>query len=278
MAVSPPKPRVVLLCHDDDPIDTEGLTAWLATSFALVGRVVIHSPWTRRAQAARREVRRSGWTGFLDVAAFRMYYALALTRRDANWCAGEVTRLTTRYLERADQTPQIDVENPNDESVRQFLEHLAPDLVLARCKMLLKPAIFRVARSGTFALHPGICPEYRNSHGCFWALARRDLLRVGMTLLRIDAGVDTGPIFFRGTCAFDERHESHIVIQYRVVTENLDAIAETLHRVCDGSAQPLADRGRASGVWGQPRLSAYWTWKRAARRSRPNANRLAALS
>ena len=40
---------------------------------------------------------------------------------------------------------------------------------------------------GTFVMHPGICPEYRNAHGCFWALANRDLARVGMTLLRADA-------------------------------------------------------------------------------------------
>ena len=44
-------------------------------------------------------------------------------------------------------------------------------------------------------MHPGICPEYRNAHGCFWALANRDLNKVGMTLLRIDKGVDTGPTF-----------------------------------------------------------------------------------
>jgi len=35
-------------------------------------------------------------------------------------------------------------------------------------------------------MHPGICPEYRNSHGCFWALANDDPERVGVTLLQID--------------------------------------------------------------------------------------------
>ena len=67
-------------------------------------------------------------------------------------------------------------------------------------------------------LHPGICPEYRNAHGCFWALARRDLERVGMTLLRVDPGIDTGPVFLHGTYDFDEVEESHAVIQYRAVT------------------------------------------------------------
>jgi len=47
----------------------------------------------------------------------------------------------------------------------------------------------RAARSAAFVLHPGICPEYRNAHGCFWALVNRDLARVGVTLLRADRGV-----------------------------------------------------------------------------------------
>src|SRR5262249_50637060 len=154
MGVNPQKPRVLLLCHDDDPIDAEGLTAWLATSFALVGRVVIHSPWTRRARAARREVRRSGWTGLLDVAAFRLFYGLTPARRDARWCAGEVARLKAKYPACVDGVWQLHVSNPNSDTVQRFLEDLAPDLVLARCKMLLTPAIFGVARVGTFVLHP----------------------------------------------------------------------------------------------------------------------------
>ena len=70
--------------------------------------------------------------------------------------------------------------------------------------MILKRTIFEIPRAGTFVLHPGICPEYRNAHGCFWALANRDLDRVGMTLLRVDAGIDTGPVYLHGTCDFDE--------------------------------------------------------------------------
>jgi len=50
-------------------------------------------------------------------------------------------------------------------------------------------------RLGTYALHRGICPEYRDAHGCFRAMAQGDHDNVGTTLLRVDAGVDTGPVF-----------------------------------------------------------------------------------
>ena len=104
--------------------------------------------------------------------------------------------------------------------------------------MILKPEIFASPRVGTFVMHPGICPEYRNAHGCFWALVNRDLDRVGMTLLRVDAGIDTGPVYLHGRCDIDEVRESHIVIQHRAVIENLDAIGRILLALCRGEPLP----------------------------------------
>ena len=71
-------------------------------------------------------------------------------------------------------------------------------------------------------MHPGICPEYRNAHGCFWAMATGDVTNVGMTLLRIDAGVDTGPVFGHYRVN-DDPNESHVVTQNRAVVNHLDA-------------------------------------------------------
>jgi len=119
-------------------------------------------------------------------------------------------------------------------------------------------------RAGTLVMHPGICPEYRNSHGCFWALAHRDLNRVGMTLLRIDDGIDTGPVYGYYTYAYDERRESHIVIQTRVVTENLEPISAKLLEIADGTASPIDVAGRQSATWGQPKLTSYVAWKMRA--------------
>jgi hypothetical protein len=98
-----------------------------------------------------------------------------------------------------------------------------------------------------------------------------------MTLLEIDRGVDTGPVLLQAGCDYDEAAESHNVIQQRVVTHNLDRIAATLHAAVRGSAIPVDTTARASAAWGQPRLTAYWRWKRAARRDRHQLRRVSAL-
>jgi methionyl-tRNA formyltransferase len=87
-----------------------------------------------------------------------------------------------------------------------------------------------------------------------------------MSLLRIDRGIDTGPLYLQATCDFDEARDSHVVIQHRVVLANLEGIRDALLSVFRGELQPIPIQGRRSAVWGKPRLSAYVRWKAAARR------------
>ena len=242
----------------------EIIASWLNTSFRLAGVVALRESRKSIVRRARRELRRVGILRFLDVTAFRLYYRLRLARRDRNWIDTEVARWQAQHPA-ATGVPRIVATSPNTEEVAAFLRNAQPDLVLARCKAILKPEIFSIPRAGTWVLHPGICPEYRNAHGCFWALANRDLRRVGMTLLQVDSGVDTGPVFLHAAYQFDEVAESHIVIQHRSVIENLDAIESTLRAALRGEAKPLSTAGRRSAVWGQPWLSSYLRWKRAAR-------------
>jgi len=156
--------------------------------------------------------------------------------------------------------------DPNDERVVRFLRDVGPQIVIARCKWLLREDVYRIPSRGTFVLHPGICPQYRNAHGCFWAIANRDLANVGLTLLQIDAGIDTGPVYGFFRYPFDELSESHARIQHRVLLENLDAVRAVIIDIAAGRAASLEVSGRSSRNWGQPWLSAYLRARRAARR------------
>lgn len=272
---------MVLICHEEDALDTEGIASWLASTLRLAGLILIRDTPSRKWRAARREIRRVGWLRFLDVVAFRVYARLRLAPSDAAWKARAISQLKERFRTDLSPVPRLIVSTPNSNEARRFLAKLQPDIAIARCKVILKDEIFNVPRVGTFVIHPGICPEYRNAHGCFWALTNRDLDRVGMTLLKVDAGIDTGPVYLHGTCAIDEIRESHTVIQHRAVVENLDAIGGVLRALGRGEPVPIVDTsGRRSAVWGQPRLTDYLRWKRNARRDRrsQHGRRVAAVS
>jgi hypothetical protein len=260
--------KTLLICHHDEPVNRIGVARWLASFSELAGIVEIREPARRTWRRIRREAQRVGPLRFLDVLAFRAYERLLLAGGNHAWQAAALERLCDAYAPAQPAPPVLATPSPNSPEAAAFIRRCAPDLVLARCKTLLSEEIFALAPRGTFVLHPGICPEYRNAHGCFWALASDDLSKVGATLLRVDAGVDTGPVYGYFTYPYDEVAESPFVIQHRVVLENLGAIARQLVDVGAGLAAALDTSRRASATWGQPWLTTYLRWKHRARRRR----------
>lgn len=264
----PDRPRSVLICHRGALLDRDGLSRWMASFSTLAGIVELDETAGRTLQRVRTQVRRAGPWRFLDVLALRVYYRLVHEAHDARFEREAVAAMGARYAAPSPEPPVLRTYSVNSADCVAFLERCRPDFAIARCKTLLKPPVFSIPTRGTYVLHPGVCPEYRNAHGCFWALAQRDVGNVGLTLLRIDAGVDTGPVYGYFTYAFDERRESHVRIQQRVLIENLDAIRNRLLDAVAGRAVPIDTAGRHSATWGQPWLSAYLRWKAAARRQR----------
>lgn len=256
--------KTVLIYHENDLVDREITARWLASFSDLAGVVVLREKSKRMKTRVRREIKRVGYARFLDVLAFRFYYKFFLAAADRAWRSATIERFKKIYPE-LKNVPTLVTDSPNSPEAENFLREAAADIIVARCKTLLKKNIFTLAKTATVVFHPGICPEYRNAHGCFWALARADYEKVGMTLLKIDEGVDTGPTFGYYTYDYDARRESHIVIQTRVVTENLPKLAAKLEEIHARTAQNLDVEGRQSNVWGQPWLTEYFKIKRRAK-------------
>ena len=265
-----PKPvlKTVLICHEGALFDQDGLARWLSSFSCLVGLVVLRESYKRILRVVRHEIRRGGIGGLLNVLAFQIYYRLFMARKDELWERWALEKLRGSYPQTNENAPVLYATGPNAAEVKEFVESLRPDIMLARCKTLLKEDIFTIPRIGTFVMHPGICPEYRNAHGCFWALANGKLDKVGITLLQVGQGVDTGPVYGYYTYPYDEVKESHHVIQQRAVLENLDKLKSKLLEIYGGSAIPLDTTGRDSVVWGKPQLTSYLKWRRRVRKAR----------
>jgi len=260
--------RTLLICHADAALDRDGLSRWLGSFSDHVGTLVIEEPPARMRRRIAREINRVGYLRFLDVLGFRAYYALARSARDRRWARHQLEALRGRFQHQTG-APEARVPSPNSAAADAFIRERRPDLVIARCKTMLQERIFSIPTLGTYVLHPGICPEYRNAHGCFWALASGDHANVGATLLRIDRGVDTGPVFGHFRVDADPRAESHVVTGHRAVLEHLDAIRDKLCEIAAGAATPVDTSGRRSATWGQPWLTAHLSMRRRHRLMAP---------
>jgi len=91
---------------------------------------------------------------------------------------------------------RIDAD-PNSPESAAWLEELAPDAALVFGGRILREPWLSLPPLGTFNLHYGILPWYAGGASTDYALYHDRFDRVGVTVHRIDEGVDSGPIVER---------------------------------------------------------------------------------
>ena len=90
--------------------------------------------------------------------------------------------------------PVLEPERVRDEQFIAELRGLAPELiVVAAYGQILPPAILDLPRHGCLNVHTSLLPKYRGAAPIQWALANGDA-ETGVTLMKMDAGLDTGDI------------------------------------------------------------------------------------
>lgn len=91
----------------------------------------------------------------------------------------------------------LPVDQPKKARDPEFLERLkklAPDLiVVAAYGQLLPQELLDIPRYGCLNVHTSLLPKYRGAAPIQWAIAD-GLIETGVTLMKMDAGLDTGPI------------------------------------------------------------------------------------
>jgi len=108
----------------------------------------------------------------------------------------------------------IPVDQPakaRDPGFLDRLRALAPDLiVVAAYGQLLPQALLDIPRHGCLNVHTSLLPAYRGAAPIQWALAD-GLRETGVTLMRMDAGLDTGPIITTATTPIHDEDNGQIL-------------------------------------------------------------------
>ncbi|MCY4114689.1 MAG: methionyl-tRNA formyltransferase [Chloroflexi bacterium] len=90
--------------------------------------------------------------------------------------------------------PTMQPANPNDAPSLERMRAAQPDvLVVVAYGRLLRRPLLELAPAGVVNLHPSLLPEYRGASP-IQAAIHDGRTRTGVTLMRMDAGLDTGPV------------------------------------------------------------------------------------
>lgn len=91
----------------------------------------------------------------------------------------------------------IQVKDINSDTVIDFLKSKDCDFLINIGGGIMKEGTFSVPKVATVNIHPGINPIYRGAGGNFWAVYNNDFSNIGVTVHKIDSGIDTGEILFQ---------------------------------------------------------------------------------
>ncbi len=107
---------------------------------------------------------------------------------------GDLNPVPVAAWARAHDLPVLQPANLRDAAVRDALAALAPTVaVLADYGRIVPPAVLAIPPKGFLNLHPSLLPRHRGASP-IPATILADDPRAGVTLMAMDAGLDTGPI------------------------------------------------------------------------------------
>src|SRR6267378_2005837 len=90
-------------------------------------------------------------------------------------------------------------ERARNEDFISELRRLAPELiVVAAYGQILPKAILELPRFSCINVHTSLLPKYRGAAPIQWAILNGDA-ETGVTIMKMDAGLDTGPTLARAT-------------------------------------------------------------------------------
>lgn len=86
------------------------------------------------------------------------------------------------------------VDDVNEPLALQWLNQHQPSGILIYGTSLIHRDSLQQLRMPILNIHSGILPKYRNVHSDFWALMDLDYSKIGISVLHLDAGVDSGDL------------------------------------------------------------------------------------
>jgi len=96
------------------------------------------------------------------------------------------------------------VDDINDPKCLEVLKREQPCTVVVLGTSILKKNTITICQNAIYNIHGGIVPKYRNVHSEFWAYIKHDYQNIGITIMHLDSGIDTGDIAAQARLKIDE--------------------------------------------------------------------------
>ena len=131
------------------------------------------------------------------------------------------------------------------------VQALAPDVGVIYGAPVLRPELFEIPQLGTLGIHHGRVPDYRGKKTTFWEIFNGERV-AGVTIQRVNKGIDTGEIVRRGEVEI--RNRGYTAVERDTEALGLSLFEEAILDLYHGRATftPQGPRPTGSRLYRQP--------------------------
>ncbi|MGE0581151.1 MAG: formyltransferase family protein [Steroidobacteraceae bacterium] len=139
-------------------------------------------------------------------------------------------------------------DNVNDDDALQSIVRAELDwLFIVGWSQIARPAVLRSTRLGVLGMHPTLLPTGRGRAAIPWAILL-GLAETGVTLFKMDEGVDTGPIIAQTKVRIDAA-ETAATLYPKIATAHAALLKDNWRALMAGQLLPVAQDDRRATVW-----------------------------
>ena len=151
------------------------------------------------------------------------------------------------------------VKNASGLQCLSILKSLEPELIIVFGTSILKPEVLSIAKRYTLNIHGGIVPKYRNVHSDFWAVSKKDFTNIGISIIHLDPGIDTGDIAMQGLLKVSS-DDTLFSIKKKNIELSLQLITQAIEMAKTGSLPKTQQSKLIDGFYKTPRFIDFFQW------------------
>jgi methionyl-tRNA formyltransferase len=133
--------------------------------------------------------------------------------------------------------PVLQPKRARDPAFIEEIRGLGPELmVVVAYGQILPQALLDVPKHGCLNVHTSLLPRHRGAAPIQWAILEGDEV-TGVTIMKMDAGLDTGPMLSQRTTAIGSKDTSQ-TLHDRLASMGAELLLETIPGFLEGRIQP----------------------------------------
>lgn len=150
----------------------------------------------------------------------------------------------------------ISVKTVNSKKCIDLITSIKPDVIIVNGTRIINAKVLKVSDALFINTHVGITPEYRGVHGAYWALRNNDFKNCGVTIHKVDKGIDTGGIIMQNRISIDPK-DNFTTYPLHQINEAIYMMNIVLKDLSKGDLKTYKKENVPSKLWYHPTFTGY---------------------